>query len=402
VTTLARLRANLDFMPSPVPERPGLLVRDPFGFAQGVLIIPPPLVPALACFDGQQTESDLRQALVRITGELEVGELLRHLADTLAQGGFLDDAVYAESRAAKEGEFAAASCRQAAHAGSAYPADAAALEQLLRAQLEPRDAGSADGLVGIAAPHVSPEGGARVYASAYQALPAALSARTFVVLGTSHYGAPHRFGLTRKPYVTPFGATQTDPELVERLAAARSSVVEDYCHAVEHSIEFQVVHLQGWFGAGVRVAPILCGPFDPAGGPPEEHPAVAEFLELLGAESRRRDDLFFVLGVDMAHVGRRYGDREPAQADEGPLRDVERRDRERIERLAAGDAAGFWDLVADTGKGDPLRWCGTAPFYTFLRAVQPARGALLRYEQWNIDPHSVVSFAGMTFSGGGP
>jgi hypothetical protein len=81
---------------------------------------------------------------------------------------------------------------------------------------------------------------------------------------------------------------------------------------------------------------------------------------------------------------------------------VERRDRERIGRLAAGDAEGFWRLVSDTGAGDPLRWCGTAPFYTFLRALRPARGALLRYEQWNIDPHSVVSFAGMTFSAAAP
>jgi hypothetical protein len=30
--------------------------------------------------------------------------------------------------------------------------------------------------------------------------------------------------------------------------------------------------------------------------------------------------------------------------------------------------------------------------------VPKARGELLRYEQWNIDEQSVVSFAGMAFS----
>ena len=30
------------------------------------------------------------------------------------------------------------------------------------------------------------------------------------MLGTSHYGTPERFGLTRKPYATPFGPAGTD------------------------------------------------------------------------------------------------------------------------------------------------------------------------------------------------
>ena len=74
--------------------------------------------------------------------------------------------------------------------------------------------------------------------------------------------------------------------------------------------------------------------------------------------------------------------------------EVERRDRLRIASLSEGDAAGFWrDVQAD---GDALRWCGSSPLYTFLRAV-PARAELLRYEQWNIDEGSVVSFAGLAF-----
>jgi hypothetical protein len=35
--------------------------------------------------------------------------------------------------------------------------------------------------------------------------------------------------------------------------------------------------------------------------------------------------------------------------------------------------------------------------YTFLQAVPGARGRLRHYQQWNIDEHSVVSFAGMEF-----
>jgi AmmeMemoRadiSam system protein B len=219
-----------------------------------------------------------------------------------------------------------------------------------------------------------------------------------VVLGTSHYGEPGRFGLTHKPYATPLGETSADPALVGALAADGGPAVtlEDYCHSVEHSIEFQVVFLQHLFGGRVTVVPILCGPFDPARGLPEDDPGVSTFLAALRAATRVRGDaVYWVLGVDMAHVGRRYGDRVDARVGEGPLVQVEARDRERCARLSAADAPGFWRLL---GAQDDLKWCGSSPLYTFLRAAEPARGALLHYEQWNIDPRSVVSFAALSFS----
>jgi predicted class III extradiol MEMO1 family dioxygenase len=72
------------------------------------------------------------------------------------------------------------------------------------------------------------------------------------------------------------------------------------------------------------------------------------------------------------------------------------RDRGRIDRVSAGDAEGFWNLVQE--NQDDLKWCGSSPLYTFLKAVPQARGQLLRYEQWNIDEQSVVSFGGMAFT----
>ena len=64
----------------------------------------------------------------------------------------------------------------------------------------------------IAAPHASPDGGWATYRAAYRCLPSAAEAagKTFVILGTSHYGAPERFGLTRKNFLTPFGEAQTN------------------------------------------------------------------------------------------------------------------------------------------------------------------------------------------------
>ena len=81
---LPRLRINLDFMPSPVPDKPGLLIRDPFQYSDATLIIPPALVAGLEFFDGRHGEPDLREFLVRLTGDLQVGELENHLIDVIA------------------------------------------------------------------------------------------------------------------------------------------------------------------------------------------------------------------------------------------------------------------------------------------------------------------------------
>lgn len=78
--------------------------------------------------------------------------------------------------------------------------------------------------------------------------------------------------------------------------------------------------------------------------------------------------------------------------------EVAERDRERFERIAAGDAPGFWRLVQE--KADELKWCGAAPLYTFLKAVGPTRARVDRYEQWNIDEGSVVTFAALAFRDG--
>lgn len=403
---LPRLRANLDFMPSPVPDRPGLLIRDAYRYSDATLIIPQPLIESLRCFDGETTDLELRQELVRITGDLQVGELERNIVDTLAGSGFLEDETYARLKEERHRQFAEQPRREPAHAGAAYP-DAigplnGTLAQWMNGAGPGSDSRAAAGLIGIAAPHVSPEGGWRSYQAAYGGLAPEYKDRTFVILGTSHYGEPERFGLTRKPYVTPLGESEVDGRLLDTLVreAPGAILLEDYCHAIEHSIEFQALFLQYVYGPSIRILPILCGSFANSiyrGGAPEKDENVGRFLDALGnLAAREGERLFWVLGIDMAHMGRRYGDPFAALADRGEMTQVSTRDRQRIERINAGDAAGFWDLVQE--GHDDLKWCGSSPLYTFLKAVPQARGVLNRYEQWNIDEQSVVSFAGMSFT----
>jgi len=401
--TLPALRAHLDLIPSPLPETPGLVIRDPFRYADAMLVLPPPLIPCLMLFDGAHDEGDLRVVLSRITDTVEVGDIARHLVDTLSGSGFLQDPVFERLRDDRHRAFAAAERREPVHAGSGYPDDPGELREwaarcLAEGPSLPADEGT---LVGIAAPHVSPDGGLRSYAAAYGALTPDLGDRTFVILGTSHYGTPGRFGLTRKPFATPFGTTTVDTARIDALIAegGPSVAAEDYCHAMEHSIEFQVVFLQHLYGAGVRIVPILCGPLG-AGvrrPPPARDADTQRFLDTLARVCASPGEVIWVAGIDMAHVGERYGDGIAAFADEGPMKDVAVQDIARCERITAGDADGFWTLIDVDGEGDPLSWCGSSATYALLAAARPRRGVMRHYEQWNIDPGSVVTFAGMAF-----
>ena len=393
---------SLDFMPSPVPDRPGLLIRDPYRFSDSTLIVPPALATCLEFFDGSHSELDLRAHLVKLTGDLDVGALLEHLVDTLSGAGFLEDERFEERKLQAERSFANAPEREAIHAGAGYPADATELRETFTAYMDTAASGNHHGrALAIAAPHVSPFGGIEAYRAAYAALSPEDAERTFIILGTSHYGHPDRLGLTRKTFVTPLGAAITDTGIVDRIQqeGGEGVLMEDYCHAIEHSIEFQVVFLQHLFGPQIRIVPILCGSYAHSlyeGGLPEDTEPVRRVLGALGdLAAEEGDRLLWVLGIDMAHMGQRYGDKFKAKAGRGEMQDVERRDRTRIHRMEQSDAQGFWDLVRE--NYDDLKWCGSAPVYTFLRAMPDARGSLLHYQQWNIDEHSVVSFAGMQF-----
>jgi hypothetical protein len=59
-----------------------------------------------------------------------------------------------------------------------------------------------------------------------------------------------------------------------------------------------------------------------------------------------------------------------------------------------GDAQGFLDYIRN--EGDKRRICGLPPIYAVLKVLEPVRGKLIDYGQWQ-DPqgYGSVSFCGM-------
>ncbi len=83
------LRRSLDAMPSPVEDRPGLLLRDPFGYTEDVVIIRRRSCAA-SVLRREHEEGDLAEALTGPRASSR-SSFARQLAETLGGGGFLEN-----------------------------------------------------------------------------------------------------------------------------------------------------------------------------------------------------------------------------------------------------------------------------------------------------------------------
>ena len=390
------------------------LLRDPAGISAETILLPSASAELLAFFDGSHSIRDVQVAIARATGQIIPVEQIRAFVDKLDENFFLDSPACQERRLALAHEYATWKARPAHFAGQAYADDPEVLRRELDALYQaPGAPGSPVEPVAhlpraIAAPHIDPGRGGPIYAHAYASLWGA-SPQRIVVLGVLHASSPHPFVLTGKDYQTPLGVARTDARLVRGLIGhlGWDPLEEEELHRVEHSIEFQVLFLQHALTRGGTRAldpepeflPILCA---------FSWEAFRETLE--GATRRAQIDAFLqrlrrlleedpvptvmVAGVDLSHIGPRFGDdREatPAWAEE-----IRRRDLTTLTQLAEGNREAF---VRETvSEGNDRRICGFGALYSLLSLIAPARGQALRYDQ-SLDPSGLVSFAALVFDG---
>jgi AmmeMemoRadiSam system protein B len=401
MNVLPPLRQDIDIVPFRHEGRSLLLVRDSLGIAEAGLALSADLAPLLRFFDGMTSPRDFQLAIAgRSDGEMVSIDEVTALVEKLDHLGLLQTGRYHRDRAAAVTSFAEMKERPPALAGSAYPGDpveAAAEIDRLRALGAPAEDGlNAPAPRALAAPHIDLAVGGPSYGRAYRCL---ASARPSVILllGTGH-SLESPYSLTEKAFVTPLGRVPSDVETVRLLREAGGGAVapQDFAHRSEHSIEFQLLFLQRLFPMEkVPIVPLLCGPLDHFRTTPLEIPAIAAFIDALkGWLSEPPEGKLVVAGVDLSHVGPKFGDAEPAPALEEQFRAG---DRKLLDALEAGDADRFFQAVA--GNGNRFKVCGFSALWTLLAALPGVKGKVLDYEVWHESAtESAVSFASVSFS----
>jgi AmmeMemoRadiSam system protein B len=261
----------------------------------------------------------------------------------------------------------------------------------------PRDGGLRAALL----PHIDYHRGGASYAWGFKELFERSDASLFVIIGTAHYSG-HRFTLTRKNFKTPLGIVPTDQQYIDRLVACYGNGLFDdpLAHLPEHSIELEVVVLQFLYEAQrpIRIVPLLVGPFQDCVAehqPPQGRGDIERMIRALRqAEQESAEPICYIISGDLAHIGPKFGD--PELVREPFLSRSREQDQALVSRLENGDVDRYFETIA--AEGDSRRICGLPPTYTLLKAIEPARGKLLDYDQY-VHPrgYESVSFASMAF-----
>ncbi len=406
-----RARHDLEFIPFDHEGRNMVLVRDRLELVPHGTGVPAGLLPVLALMDGARSLAELETEITALQGGRPVSrdDILSVLGE-LDAAGLLDTPRYRERKEAAAAAFAAEPVRAAVFAGQAYPDTPALLSPYLDAMLDaapPAPSTSPAGrLTAVMAPHIDPEAGKAGYGAAYAALRDAVARgetpRRVVVLGVGHQIIKGLYCLTDKAFATPLGDVPADREAVAALRRAGGASVDpaDLPHRSEHSVEFQAVFLRHILGdAPFALVPVLCGS---ALGALPKHSRQAfrayagPFLDAL-RDIAADPDTLVVAGVDLFHIGPKFGHDVPAEALEA---EALAHDKALLAALARGDATGFWDESARVR--DAYNVCGFTALATLaeiLPSVSPISMTLLTHDVMReAETRSAVSFAGAVFS----
>ncbi len=426
-----RLRRVESFPVSQADGQTLFALRDPEGFSETVAL-PYQAAVVASLLDGSRTIGEIRADFEgRLGHTVSLADVEKVVRD-LDERDYLDTERFRNRWKRAIELYLNARVRPAAHAGRAYPADAAALRKQIAELLAndqnqgtapreetkadctavagaPAEAGARGTLCGVLSPHVDLRRGGVSIAWACQKLLDETDADLFVVLGTAHNPMRQLFAATKKDFATPLGNVHTDRKFVARLAARMSAgqrgddlnlMADELAHRQEHSIEFPIVLLQSLLGGkrSFQIVPILVGSFhefvtDQTS--PKDDPRVATLIAALRATVAEHEGrVCYLASGDLAHVGQRFGDREFLDADR--LAEQSRHDRELLNAARDADAEQFFRRIAASGDRD--RVCGLSPTYVMLEAAQPTQGEVLRYDQAvELDGTGCVSFASAAF-----
>jgi AmmeMemoRadiSam system protein B len=400
----------LVLMPVSDGQRELLLVSDPLGVVRQQPVLSIESLPMLQLLDGSTSLADITAAVMRENKDLRVASMVREFVAQLDAMLLLDSPRFQRALQALRDAYHPLEIRPAALEGVSYPADREELEAFLdghfvsattmREQASQPAAAPTSLPRAILAPHLDPRRAGPVIARAFLEIGAEVATPLrIVVLGTGHSLLTDSFALTRKHFETPLGKATCDTTFVDCVASrlGEAAYRGELAHRDEHSIEFQVLYLQHRLrGRPFTIVPILCGGFHALLDDqitPRESPEFEALIEAVhDAQRQLGGRTVYVAGVDLSHVGPRFGD---PPIDERVKQETEAIDRAALDAAMRGDADSWFGAIA--AEDDRTRICGFAPTYALLRLADLRDGRLLRYEQSDETDGSAVTMAAVAW-----
>ncbi len=402
---LPPLRADIEMIPVNRDEKELIYFHDPQGYLVKPFVLDKQIAMLLPMLNGQYSIRDIGEELKRHGNEVEEQQLLDFFRQ-LDSARLLLSPWFRHYKTEVEEHFEKAEVRPAACAGLSYPYDENELRKMLDTAFSTNgaDAGGKGRIKALYAPHIDPRIGLDAYVGAFRPLTGLKPARV-VMLATSHYAGMYHpvydgkpFIVTRKSFETPLGVVSVDQktvDLLESKAGDTGCSMQDRAHRNEHSIELHLLFLQYIWSHSFEVVPLLVGSLEEMfykkdGDIGQKVDAMAS---LLRDQFDKDDDTLFLISGDLAHVGKKFGDREPASSF---FEEVKYFDRTFMEHAAEGKEEKLLSLIGD--DYDRYRICGFPPLFTALSALTDVSGTVTGYELWDErEQESAVTYGSLLY-----
>lgn len=386
---LPRLRADVQFSSHQEDDERFLVLHDPFGVADGPIMLHADMIEVLAACDGVTSTADLAHAAGVDADGPEISRVIGFIRQ-LEELGYVEGTVAEERHASMLQEWAGMPLRPMVCADSTYPRDPVEFGVFCREQFglaQHFDAASVPAADAARAPrvalipHIDFRVAPGIYGEAFTAL-ADSPADLVVMIGTSHYWSDHPVVVGSKAFETPLGIL---PVLPHTLGLPEA----DIAHKPEHSLELHAVAVRYlWPDRDVVVLPILVT------SAILEQGALEYWTERIRevVENSGRTPIWLISG-DLSHVGPKFGDPLPSI---DLLGAVEQADQQLLTYLAEGDIPAYRNAIEPLDNA--YRVCGHAPTILAFACAAPLHGKLLTYQVWNeAETESSVTFASMVW-----
>ncbi len=396
------LRRDIQPVATTIKGRRMIAFHDPYHLTDHGIALDFNTLPLLQLLDGLHDLMDIQAVLMKQQGGriVYVSEI-KSFIDSLDRSCLLESPFFQQKMCGLRSEFCNRPTRVPVHAGKSYLSDPAGLAQFIE-NVESNISQEylrhiTDNISGILAPHIDINIAKDMYVNTYRYLKGK-NYDTVVILGINHQMQEGLYSVSEKNYVTPFGEIKTDKRFIRELKKGVTDgtfATDDFGHMTEHSIEFQTIFLHYYLTGPFAIVPILCGSvheFIHQGRnilTDERFQGMVSVMKQLLEEKKGR--ILLVAGVDLSHVGRKFGDQAPADA---LLPQATACDKLMLSFLGRGEPENIFQKAAETM--DRYHVCGLPAILLFASLLAENRADILHFDTYHDrETESAVNYASL-------
>ncbi|HVO66985.1 MAG TPA: AmmeMemoRadiSam system protein B [Syntrophales bacterium] len=399
------LRRDIQPIATTVNGRQVIVFHDPYHLTDHGIAIDIKTLPILQLLDGKHDLRDIQIIMMKQQGGrmVYISEI-ESFIETLDGACLLNSEFFNNKMSNLRDDFNSRQSRLPVHAGKSYAAEPDKLALFIQDvennlnQDNSRYTGA--NITGILAPHIDIKVAKETYINSYRCL----KNRTYdlvVIFGINHHEQDGLYCVSEKNYVTPFGEIKTDRNFISDLKSnlpEGTLTKDDFGHMTEHSIEFQTIFLQHYLREPFSIVTILCGGIHEFIHQKKSPLTDEKFRGMVHVMKevmqKRKNRILIAAGVDLSHVGRKFGDQLPADA---ILPQATTNDKKILSFLTRGEAESVFLNAVETQ--DKYRVCGLPAILLFASLFAESRADILHFETYHErETHSAVNYASLIFS----